>query len=174
MLEMNRYRVLIPKPKTRAAIIDVGSGVVTNGEIDTEGRIEVWFEGNRYKAENLVTYEQRVMHAAGRLAQRYPTTAKATAPVEEFIEVGTFTFSNDWLTHTLKLSDPATVYMWCGVTHDVHGGRLPLTVLRDTILEMRSAVELSERFHTPVADAELLTAWANQLTTVMLAFGGPL
>ena len=114
-MEMQSYTVLVPKPGTRAAaIIDAGSGVVTEGWIDTEGRIEVYFEGNRHGAENLRTYAQRVGSAAGRLVQRYPTIAKATCPSEDFHVVGKYLFAPDWSTFALKLTDEATALDWCG------------------------------------------------------------
>lgn len=160
------YRVLVPRPKTRAsAIIDAGSGVVSDCEVDTEGRIEVWFEGNRHKAANLNTYGQRVGSAAGRLSTRYPTIAKATCPVEEFIVVGEFSFSHDWSTFALKIDDDFTVAAWCGVASIQSDGKTAIAALKQMVLEMRSAVELSARLGTPIADAQLLLAWADQLAT---------
>jgi hypothetical protein len=41
--------------------------------------------------------------------------------------------------------------------------------VRQVILEMRSAVQLSLRFGTPVADQQLLLDWADQLEQALRA-----
>lgn len=107
--------VLWPKPGTRAAgVIDPGSGVVTDPTFDRlpdlvseddpfagvtaafDGRIKpyllVYYEGNRYDAENLRLYEQRVLCAAGRCVERYPTMARGVFPREDFEVIGTVTY----------------------------------------------------------------------------------
>ena len=166
---MQSYTVLVPKPGTRAAdIIDHGSGIVSEGIIDTEGRIEVYFEGNRHGAENLRTYAQRVGSAAGRLVQRYPTIARATCASDDFHVVGRYLFTHDWSTFALKLTDEATALDWCGASK---GDTRPMSMhdgLRQVILEMRSAVQLSQQFGTPVADQQLIRNWADQLATIAM------
>ena len=76
------FVVLKPKPGTWAdQRIAKDSGIV--GVVD--GRyVHVSYEGNLYKAENLEKWEQRVMHAADRLASGYPTIARCTMPLEQF------------------------------------------------------------------------------------------
>ena len=50
--------------------------------------VDVSFEGNLYRAEKLEKWEQRVMHAADRLATGYPTVARCTMPFDQFETVG--------------------------------------------------------------------------------------
>jgi len=110
--------VLVPKPGTAAsARIDPGSGIVTlpahwDKRADTDP-VLVYFEGNRYGAENMTTFEARVLQAAGRLDKHYPTIAFGAWPRSEFEVVGTFWFSEDWRTHRLELTDAAAVARWC-------------------------------------------------------------
>jgi hypothetical protein len=114
---VKRLTVLVPKPGSRAAdMIDAGSGVVTD-EASWTGLPEalVYFEGNRYGAENLRTFDQRVLSAAGRLDQRYPTVAKAMLPIDDFVPVGLFTYTADWTTSALALDpemDPEILARW--------------------------------------------------------------
>ena len=43
---MERYTVLVPKPRTMATTLsDTGSGIVTNGDIQPDGSFEVYFVG---------------------------------------------------------------------------------------------------------------------------------
>jgi len=118
-MTLNRMvMVLVPKPGTRASRnIDPGSGVVTlaaywRSAADTD-RVLVYYEGNRYGAVNLTTFEERVLQAAGRLDKRYPTIAKGAWPAIEFDVVGTFSFSEDWRAHRLDVTDAALVARWC-------------------------------------------------------------
>lgn len=49
------------------------------------------FEGNLYGAENLRTYRERLMHAAGRARDNYPTVARTFLDsVEDLVFVGTY------------------------------------------------------------------------------------
>ena len=52
--------------------------------------VEVYFEGNLYGASNLVTVEQRLAQAAGRLLARYPTRARGWFDERDLIVVGTY------------------------------------------------------------------------------------
>jgi hypothetical protein len=54
----------------------------------SHGKVEVYFEGNRYGAANLTTFEERVLCAAGRLTARYPTVAKAWCDLGDIEVVG--------------------------------------------------------------------------------------
>lgn len=53
----------------------------------------IYYEGNRYNASNIVTWADRVEHAAGRLTWQgvgYPTIALAMVQTEWLTAVGTF------------------------------------------------------------------------------------
>jgi hypothetical protein len=117
--------VLVPKPGTYpAATIDRGSGIVTDPEavwfrgtpaVDpTTVRWEVYYEGNRYGAENMKLFEERVKHAAGRLSVKYPTVARGLYPPDQFDVVGTYEFSPDWRESRLEVTDEATLTAWLG------------------------------------------------------------
>lgn len=103
--------VLVPRPDSDAArTIDPGSGIVT---ADAGGAtVDVYFEGNGYRAANIRTFEDKVLHAAGRLAKAYPTIARGRFPREDFDGVGTFSFSDDWREHRLDITDAAAVARW--------------------------------------------------------------
>lgn len=112
-MAVRSYVVLVPKPGTMAGhLIDAGSGIVAARPV-TE-RVEVYFEGNRFGADNLGRFAERVRCAAGRLAMRYPTIAREVLPLHEFVEVGTFTFNGDWSQMDLAITDQPTLDRWVG------------------------------------------------------------
>lgn len=71
-------------------------------------RCLVDFEGNRYGSQNLRTYQQRLLHAAGRHVERYPTVARAFVQRSELIEIGTY----DVYQRTLTVTDPTELRGW--------------------------------------------------------------
>lgn len=74
---------LVVLPKTNVFHIDPASGVVA---AEKDGTVHVYFESNRYGACNLHQYEERVLCAAGRLHEKYPTIARCWVPKEHFDE----------------------------------------------------------------------------------------
>jgi len=108
--------VLIPKPGTAAGqMIDSGSGIVADlQQVRIAGRIEVFFEGGRYGADNVQTFEDRVTQAAGRLARQYPTVARGYFDPRDFVTVGAVTWTADWRQHAVQITSPATVAAWIG------------------------------------------------------------
>lgn len=103
--------VLVPRPGTPAGNrIDVGSGIVTADA--TSDRVLVYYEGNRYGAMNLRTFEERVFHATARLVERYPTVAFGQYARADFDVVGTFAYSADWKERRLEIADAARVQAW--------------------------------------------------------------
>lgn len=84
-----KVKVYIPKRDTEAhKRIDQGSGIV--GRSFGEDHVELYFEGNRYDAVNVRTWEQKVAVAAGRMSVSYPTVAKMVASKDELLEVGEY------------------------------------------------------------------------------------
>ena len=65
--------IFIPRNNS-LPLIKSGSAIV--GTYDEYGGLTIDFEGNLYGAENLKTYEQRLIVAAGRHAHNYPTVAR--------------------------------------------------------------------------------------------------
>jgi hypothetical protein len=85
------FLILKAKPGTRAdQLIAKDSGIVgvLKGGDPNRKKIEVSYEGNLYQCENLQKWEERVMHAADRLATGYPTVARRILPFEQFETVG--------------------------------------------------------------------------------------
>jgi len=86
-------------PRTAEGVIGriaSGSGMVGRPvSIESESvgaageTIEVDFEGNLYQASNMKTWGDRVYHAAGRAATRYPTMARAQVLASALLAVGT-------------------------------------------------------------------------------------
>ena len=71
------------------ALIDRGSGIVGSPDASPD-HVRIDFEGNRYGAANIITFADKVAHAAGRHETHYPTVARAFVPREHLIAVGQF------------------------------------------------------------------------------------
>jgi hypothetical protein len=85
--------ILIPKPKnSKRKLIKAGSGIVATDRPD--GSTDIYFEGNLYGAENLRSYWGRLLYAAGRLSQKYPTVARLVDKdwSENFDRIGAFDY----------------------------------------------------------------------------------
>lgn len=104
-------------PSHAGTLIDQGSGVVGSPAhkfmpmLPDDGRITADYEGNRFGASNIKTYADRVLHAAGRHTQKYPTVARSTLSTEDLTEVGSF----DGAVLTIKRAHYPTVAEWIGV-----------------------------------------------------------
>lgn len=98
--------VVVPRRGTEPAlVIDAGSGVVCADFLGE--RVLVYFEGNRYGASNLQTFEERVRCAAGRLVQHYPTVARGQFARADFTPVGLLSEA-----FGLTITDAAAVAAW--------------------------------------------------------------
>ena len=112
-MTMRELLVLVPRPGTVARqAIDVGSGVVASVPPVTTAEWLVYFEGNRFDVANMRAFSERVLHAAGRLDQQYPTIARGLFARDDFAVVGTFTYAADWREHHLTITDAETVAAW--------------------------------------------------------------
>lgn len=88
--------------------IDPKSGIVgVPARIDKNTL--VYYEGNRYGAVNIVTWADRVDHAADRLRTDYPTVAKAMVPTDQLTPVGTWDGQEITL---LDAPEANLVYSW--------------------------------------------------------------
>lgn len=100
--------VYTPTPGSLScASIHEGSGIVGT-PLGGSGRVLIDFEGNLYGAENMRTYEERLLHAADRHRTRYPTMARMAVRVAELHLVGTY----DTDTRTLLVTDEAALAAW--------------------------------------------------------------
>ncbi|EIF42872.1 hypothetical protein DOK_11846 [gamma proteobacterium BDW918] len=82
--------VFIPRSPTTKALAHLkpGSAIVSDSTLLTGALIEVYYEGNIYGAENLMTFEEKALCATGRMIQRYPTTARSWVTSGSLIQVG--------------------------------------------------------------------------------------
>ncbi|POP51549.1 hypothetical protein [Zhongshania marina] len=65
-----------------------GTAIVSDRSLLSGGLIEVYYEGNKYGACNLLHFEDKALCAVGRLIQRYPTVAKMWVKPESLKQVG--------------------------------------------------------------------------------------
>jgi hypothetical protein len=93
---MNSFPVYIPhaaapkRLRDTVALIDPKSAIVSVPDLSGD-ELLVYFEGNRYRAANMITFADRARHAAERLATNYPTIARALVPRRALTRVGSFT-----------------------------------------------------------------------------------
>jgi hypothetical protein len=92
-----------------------GSAIVADASYDTHqrlggGMVIVHYEGNIYGAENLKEYPERVLSAAGRLRERYPTSAMQGAYLKELIVIGSFHYP----TRGLLIENREALQAWLG------------------------------------------------------------
>ena len=94
---MDRFPVYTPtraapeRVRLALASIDAKSAIVGRAHSpDSTDRTVIYHEGNRYGAENIVTFADRAMLAAGRVAEKYPTVARCAVPQQALTLVGWF------------------------------------------------------------------------------------
>lgn len=87
---MTELIVYVPHPDSDLRhFIDEGAAICGGAERG-DGRVEIDFESNRYGAENMKTYEDKLLHAADRHVTRYPTVARRLVGLSDVIAVGTY------------------------------------------------------------------------------------
>lgn len=69
---------------------------------------EVYFEGGLYNAGYFADFSNRLLHAAGRCIQHYPTVARLSLPREALQLVGTY----EPETQALDVDDRETLDAW--------------------------------------------------------------
>lgn len=141
--------VYVPTSSCHARI-DPGSGVVAAAA--GPGRLLADYEGNRYNAANIVTYADRVHHAAGRAAVSYPTLARAVLPASALVRVGTWD-DKAGRVHLDGDAARAAVRTWLGL-EDTSAGNTALDVqLVSTSVrhQMRAEIEKALACGDPAA-----------------------
>lgn len=84
------HTLYVPKPG-KAFGIEPGSAILASADQDaSQERVLVYYEGNLLGAENMRTFAERALHAAGRQVVRYPTVAKMAMLKADLIEVGRY------------------------------------------------------------------------------------
>lgn len=161
--ELTNFDVLVPSPYSPYAMeILAGSGVVG---YRSNGIYLIDYEGNRYGASNLEKFEERLLHAAGRAAERYPTVARlAPAALDAFVKVGEYDYSTKELT---LYSNPASLRMlerW--LEHE------PLPVCRREVYDGWRTVQIhATAIHAPVSveDADVAGVYDVEIPPLLLA-----
>jgi hypothetical protein len=92
---------------------DIARGSAIVGEPRAGAEVEVYFEGAIFGQENMRTLADRATHAAGRMLERYATTATRIVPRDALLAVGTFDFRKGQITLTGADSERA-VAAWLG------------------------------------------------------------
>ncbi len=96
------------------ATADIARGSAIVGELRAgAAEVEVYFEGAIFGQENMRTLADRATHAAGRMLERYATTATRIVPRDALLAVGTFDFREGKITLTGSDSERA-VAAWLG------------------------------------------------------------
>lgn len=96
-----------------SATADIARGSAIVGEPGTGAEVEVYFEGAIFGQENMRTLADRATHAAGRMLERYATTAARIVPRDALLAVGTFDFDQGRIRLTGSDSERA-VAAWLG------------------------------------------------------------
>lgn len=110
------YRLYVPAPGA-TTLIDGGSAIVGERRGDL---VDVHYE--RGGADNVRTFEDRLTHAAGRRAQRYPTSARSVHPAADLIDVGSVRYDGTlrrWV--IASVDDPAALCAWSPGPHEAGG-----------------------------------------------------
>lgn len=99
-----------------------GSGIVADADAARDGRVLCYYEGNLHGVKDMEAYAGKLKQAAGRLVQRYPTSAMAAYEVADLVRVGTYD-ARRWV--VAAVTDPEEMARWSGETLDaVVGQRL--------------------------------------------------
>lgn len=111
-----------------SATADIARGSAIVGELRAgAAEVEIYFEGAIFGQENMRTLADRATHAAGRMLERYATTATRIVPRDALLAVGTFDFHEGRIRLTGSDSE-RTVAAWLGTprldpAELVQGGR---------------------------------------------------
>lgn len=84
-LQAFTFDILIPMGREVRYLLP-GSGIVADPNPTEKNHRRVYFEGNKYGAVNLHTYEERLLNAADGLRTNYPTVARMSLNEEDFSE----------------------------------------------------------------------------------------
>ena len=116
--------IYIPKPNSAASRhILPGSAVVGQPAPSADGMVLCYFEGAQYGQSGMRAFADRLMYAAGRWRDRYPTVAMGGFSSEDLTEVGTYDADRFIVT---AISDAAALTAWSGEPLDaIIGVRVP-------------------------------------------------
>jgi hypothetical protein len=84
---MNDISIFVPAPGKPLTPFIAGRSAIVGCE-PQDGRISVYYEGNIYGYPGMTRFADRVAAAAGRLAEHYPTVARASLPTSDLARIG--------------------------------------------------------------------------------------
>ena|ERR1017187_1099643 len=121
---MIELKIYVPAPGSwMATLIKQRSGIVgslhpvlgaQDNAVVEEDRVCIDYEGNLNGACNIVTWEDKVFHAAGRHVTKYPTSDRAWPEAKDLVEVGVFRCADDWSQKEYTITDPEAFAHWMG------------------------------------------------------------
>lgn len=116
--------IYVPRPgSTTEAMIHPRSAVVATIE-DGADMTTCFFEGNIHGAQNLGSFHDKLVVAAGRLTTDYPTTARAVVPVDDLIRVASY---DPRFLAIREITDGQRLSAWAGeVLESITGITLPV------------------------------------------------
>ena len=138
-------------PRDERLGIDPRSGVTGVPVSGDATRVRLDYEGNRFQADNVLTFADRVYHAIGRSHTSYPTIARQVASLEDVVLVGWMDVQHGVI-HVLPAAAD-TLHAWIGdpqqpfpfaelTTHgDCAARRRELLVHRHQFPEHRAVVD---------------------------------
>lgn len=104
-----RYNLYVPSER---AVHDIWPGSAIVGE-ERDGMVMTHYEGGQ--AENVKTFEDRILHAAGRRKERYPTSAQRGWDLEDIQLVGTVLYDDVMRIWVIdQIMDEAALRGWIG------------------------------------------------------------
>lgn len=106
-----------------AAMIAERSGIVGDALLDPAGTTRIYYEGNVYGYENVVTFADRVEVAAGRFTERAPTIARSVVPDRALLKVGEFIPTQ----RRVEVTDEVALAGWLGLGSAVPKDQLNVT-----------------------------------------------
>lgn len=101
MRKVNIFAIYVPESDhSNMVLADIKKGSAIVGEMASscDPLVEIYYEGNLYGAVNLQRFEDRVLCAAGRMRENYPTAACGMVPDSTLREVGSFNYDTKVLT----------------------------------------------------------------------------
>ena len=126
MTEDNNAIIYVPASPDYA---DHPAGTAFAGKWDkaNEDHLMLWYE-EPDTFSNVVTFEDRLNHSAGRMRERYATSKIMHANQNEFIEVGVATYLPGTGWYMSEISNPDALTNWAGAvilggSPDFHGRR---------------------------------------------------
>jgi hypothetical protein len=169
-----------------SATADIARGSAIVGKPQADGtEVEVYYEGAIFGQENMRTLADRATHAAGRMLERYATTATRIAPRDALLTVGTFDFDRGCIQLTGSDSERA-VAAWLGALRldptelaqsargrrrAAHAGDVSVTVnrsLAEALIE-RASIRRKRDGTWVSADGRRTSAIAEALTWALVA-----